>query len=94
MVTNIEFLGEEVLEELFKMWNITVLASGETEEEIKLYNYCRVQSEEGNLGVTCMECCFHKLPETMTLMIKSEDDELAGFVSRYIEDILRLNEII
>jgi hypothetical protein len=30
----------------------------------------------------------------MTLMIKCEDEELAGFVSRYIEEFLRLNEII
>jgi hypothetical protein len=61
-----------------------VLASADSEEEIKFYNYCRVQESEGDLGVACMEFCVHKLPETMTLMIKCEDEELAGFVSRYI----------
>lgn len=41
-----------------------------------------------------MECCFSKAADTMTLMIKSDDEELAGFVSRYVEDFLKLNEII
>lgn len=43
MVSNMEELSEDNLEELFKMWNVTVLASAESEEEIKFYNYCRVQ---------------------------------------------------
>lgn len=30
----------------------------------------------------------------MTLMIKSDDEELAGFVSRYVEEFIKLNEII
>ena len=84
MVSNLEVLSEENLEELFRLWNVTVLASAESAEEIKFYCYCRVQSAEKYLGVACMECCLHKLPETATLMIKSDDDELAGFVSRYI----------
>ena len=91
MVSNMEELSEDNLEELFKMWNVTVLASAESEEEIKFYNYCRVQEEEGNLGIACMECCFSKAADTMTLMIKSDDEELAGFVSRYVEDFLKLN---
>lgn len=41
-----------------------------------------------------MEFCVNKLSETVTLMVKCEDDELAGFVSRYVEEFLRLNEII
>lgn len=50
-----------------------MLASADTEEEIKFYNYCRVQEANGDLGIACMEFCIHKLPETMTLMIKCED---------------------
>ena len=76
------------------MWNIQVLASNDTEDEIKLYNYCKVQSVEGDLGIACMEFCVQKLPETVTLMIKCEDEELAGFISKYIEDFLKTNEII
>lgn len=61
-----------------------MLASAESEEEIKFYNYCKVQTADSDLGVCCMECVFNKLAETVTLMIKSDDEELAGFVSRYI----------
>jgi len=61
MVNSLDELSEEVLDELFKMWNIIVLASAETEEEIKFYNYCKVQTEEKDLGLACMECCFSKL---------------------------------
>ena len=41
--------------------------------------------------MACMECCFSKLAETVTLMIKSDDEELAGFVSRYVEEIFKVN---
>jgi hypothetical protein len=62
IVADAEIISEENLEELFKIWNITVLASADTEEEIKFYNYCRVQEEDGDLGIACMEFCVHKLP--------------------------------
>jgi hypothetical protein len=74
MVNNLDELDEENLEELFKMWNIIVLASAESEEEIKFYNYCKVQTVDRDLGTACMECCFSKLADTMTLMIKSDDE--------------------
>ena len=41
-----------------------------------------------------MEFTVQKLPETLTLMIKCDDEELAGFISKYIEDFLKTNEII
>jgi hypothetical protein len=54
LLAGVELLSEENLEELFKIWNITVLASADSEEEIKFYNYCRVQESSGDLGVACM----------------------------------------
>lgn len=32
-----------------------------------------------------------KVAETMTLMVKSEDEELSGFISKYVEEFLKLN---
>ena len=54
ILLNVDLLSEENLEELFKIWNITVLASADTEEEVKFYNYCRIQHETGDLGIACM----------------------------------------
>ena len=54
ILPNVDLLSEANLEELFKIWNITVLASADTEEEIKFYNYCRIQQETGDLGIACM----------------------------------------
>ena len=36
----------------------------------------------------------NKEVETITLVVKSEDEELAGFLSKYVEDFLKLNKII
>lgn len=41
-----------------------------------------------------MELDVNKEVETMTLLIKCENEEFAGFVSKYIEDFLVLNDII
>ena len=70
------------------MWNIKVIASAEGEENIKQYLYMRwlVNGE-----IACMEIDVSKEVETMTLLIKSENEELAGFVSKYIEGFMKLN---
>lgn len=43
MVADNELVTEENLEELFKIWNIKALASADSEDQIKFYNYCKVQ---------------------------------------------------
>ena len=72
-------MNEENLEELFRIWNISVTASAESEENIKLYLYMMVKNE-----VACMEFEVNKEVETLTLMVKSENEEFAGFVSKYV----------
>ena len=67
------------MEELFRIWNISVMASAESEENIKLYLYMMVKNE-----IACMEFEVNKEVETMTLMVKSENEEFAGFVSKYV----------
>ena len=32
--------------------------------------------------------------ETLTLVVKCENEELAGFVCKYVEDFIKLNDII
>lgn len=44
ILRNIELINEENLEELFKIWNIGVMASAEDEDTIKLYLYCRIKT--------------------------------------------------
>ena len=41
--------------------------------------------------IACMEFEVNKQVETLTLMVKSENEEFAGFVSKYVEDFLKLN---
>lgn len=72
MLRNIELINEENLEELFKIWNIGVMASAEDDDTIKLYLYCKIRHQE-RMEIALMEFQVIKIAETMTLMIKSED---------------------
>ena len=56
------------------------MASAESEDNIKLYLYLMIKNGE----VACMEFEVNKEVETMTLMVKSENEEFAGFVSKYV----------
>lgn len=85
-----ELLNEETLEELCRLWNVSVIASMETEESIKQYLYFRLSRGDK----ACMELTITKEVETLALVVKTENDELAGFVSKYVEDFMKLNDIL
>jgi hypothetical protein len=82
-------VNEENLEELFQIWNIHVMASAETEDNIKLYIYLKKHAD-----VACTEVEVNKQVETVTLIVKSENEEFAGFVCKYIEGFLKINDLI
>ena len=42
IIKNMELLTEETLEELFKLWQLSTIASAEDESSIKLYLYCKL----------------------------------------------------
>lgn len=44
--------------------------------------------------IACMEFEVMKEVETLTLVVKCKNEELAGYVSKYIEDFIKLNDII
>ncbi len=59
------------------------MASAEDEDTIKLYLYTKIKHQEKS-EISLLELQVIKAAETMTLMIKSEDEELAGFISKYV----------
>ncbi len=70
------------------MWRISVMASGTEDDTIKMYLYGKVDK------VACMELEANTSAGTITLMTKCENEELAGFVSKYVEGFLKENDII
>ncbi len=66
------------------------MASAEDDDTIKLYLYCKIKHEEKQ-EIALLEFQVIKIAETMTLMIKSEEEELSGFISKYVEEFLKLN---
>lgn len=65
------------------------MASAETEDNIKLYIYLKKHGD-----VACTEVEVNKQVETITLIVKSENEEFAGFVCKYIEGFLKINDLI
>lgn len=43
ILKKIDLINEENLEELFKIWNLGVMASAEDDDTIKLYLYCKIK---------------------------------------------------
>lgn len=90
MVKQVELLNEETLEDLCRLWSISVIASVESEESIKQYLYLKLIRGDK----ACMELTIAKEVETFSLVVKTQNEELAGFVSKYVEDFMKLNEIL
>ncbi len=59
------------------------MASAEDEDTIKLYLYAKIKHQQKS-EICLLELQIIKAAETMTLMIKSEDEELSGFISKYV----------
>ena len=54
---------------------------------MKIYLYCKLVKGE----IACMEFQVLKEAETMTLLVKSENEELGVFIGRYVEELLKMN---
>ena len=89
MLQNTDTVNEANLEELFELWRVYNLAAGEEEGTLKMYFYCKVDSQ-----IACMELEASPDVGTLTLMTKCESEELAGFISKYVEGFLKLNDFI
>ena len=46
------------------------------------------------MDVALLEVQVNKLADTVTIMVKTQNQEASGFVSKYVEEFLKLNEII
>lgn len=65
-----------------------MMATGMEDNIIKMYFYCKATK------VACMELEANLEAETITIMTKCENEELAGFVSKYMEESLKTNDFI
>ena len=87
---NEEYITEENMEELFKMWRIYNMASAEEDNVLKLYLY----SKHKNGVVACFELTIERGRRSLVLTVKCPRQQLGSLYSSYIEEFLRINEII
>ena len=84
-------IDQNYLESLFSQSNVYCVAAGEMEGEMKFYFFSQ---HLGSGKYIFMEVQISKNNRTLTFTVKSEDDELAAFYSKYIEQIFIANEFI
>jgi len=49
MLQNVELISEDNLEQLFKLWRVSLMASGTEDNIVKMYFYAKVEK------IACME---------------------------------------
>lgn len=89
-IQNLEGLTEESVEDLFKQWRIYSIATAEEETFMQFYLYAEHKS-----GVkACLQLDINKTDSTLMLKVKCQNEELAGFISKYVVEFLQYNEIV
>lgn len=102
-------LEPQAIEGLFSQYRVNCIASGQMEGEMKFYFFSKhvfknsfklrydflkyfLKTMTGKF--IFLECQINKINNIVNLIVKSEDDELAAFYSKYIEKVLLENEFI
>jgi hypothetical protein len=88
---NENYLGEESVEELFKMWRLFVMASADEENGTVLKFYMFTKHTRG--GFVCIEVQMDK-KKLLTLTTKAVHGNLAISVNNYIKEFMEVNEFI
>lgn len=57
---------------------------------MKFYMYAQHKLEQR----ICLQLDINKEAHTLLLIVKSQNEELAAFISKYVEEFLQSNEII
>ena len=86
-------MTEESIEELFKMWSITTMASSAEDEDqtLKFYFYTRDTRDNSYF---CVEMHIDKSEHQMHLSIKAASEGAAVHLKNYILQLLSVNELI
>jgi hypothetical protein len=78
------------VEDLFKKWRIYSIATSEDDSQMQFYMY--TEHKAGLKIIMMLE--ISKADQVLTLKVKCGNEELAGFVSKYVEEFLQYNEIV
>ena len=89
---NENYLDEESVEELFKMWRLNVMASADDEDGNILKFYMYAKHNRG--GFICIELQIDKKQKQISLMTKASHENLAISANNYIKDFLAVNEFV
>lgn len=89
---NENYLDEESVEELFKMWRLFVMASADEENGTVLKFYMYTKHTRG--GFVCIEVQMDKKQKLLTLTTKAAHENLAISVNNYIKEFMEVNEFI
>jgi len=100
----------QIIESTFAQCRVNCIASGQMEGEMKFYFFSKHVKQTklilkkliiflflwqvGTQKFIFLECQINKNNNMLNLNVKSEDDELAAFYSKYIESILINNGFI
>lgn len=72
------------------MYRIYSIATAEEETSMKFYMFA-----QHNNGVrVCLQLDINKPDNQLLLIVKSANEELASFVSKYVEEFLKYNSIL
>lgn len=86
ILQNIEAITVERLEEALNTKNVFCIASGEKDGELRFYFYAKYEKTNSLL---LMELQVQRSRKELSLLIKSENEDLGPYFSRYIEESFR-----
>jgi len=86
ILQNIDAITVERLEEALNTKNVFCIASGEKDGELRFYFYAKYEKTS---SVLLMELQIHRSRKELNLMVKSENEDLGPYFSKYIEESLR-----
>ena len=87
LCANEEYLDEESVEELFKMWHLYCMASATEDEMLKFFIYGRHRGGQ----LMCLELNVDKGARKIGLLTKAPSEAAAHCLNLYISEFLRVN---